>query len=327
MAFPQVASSVATDWGSTAIKPDYPSGCQSGDLIIVFIASDGDNTVFDWDRLDDFTEIFSISNGKDCSLHAAWRKYDGTEGVDFQVDFNEGEILRSIVLRITGAEDPTTTAPEGTTTTGDSATPDPPNYNTTDGTKDYLWIAACGVDRDRTIDSYPYADNNLENESAGTSECSIGLCTDELTGQEQNPGTFGISGIDEWVTATVAVHPAGTGDLEVSVTDTMAFLDSIGNPAVPIAGSVTDTMDMSDAFGPGDLPLPTSATDTMSLSDAIQSAVDLVMNADDTLSFSEALSAIVSNLAINTSDSFTMADVADAAVESIGGLSVSTSDT
>lgn len=208
MASPQVTSSAYTNDQSGAGNHtlNYPSGTiNSGDLLICVIATDGDNSISNWDVTDDWTEIWSGDDGKDIFLAVAYRTADGDEsGSTFNVAVSNSETSAAIVLVITGG-----TTPEGTGTTGDSNTPDPPNYSTSDGVKDYLWIAAVGIDNAVDITAFPYADNNLETTQSNPGGVTCALCTDELTGEEQNPGTFTAAGSgDEWATATIAIHPA-----------------------------------------------------------------------------------------------------------------------
>ena len=141
MAFPQVADfNTSVDVGTTHTI-SYPTGAiDAGDLLICVFATDGDNTVTNWDVTDDWTEIVSGNEpaGKDAHLSVAWRKADGTEGnTTFDITTGSDEKSAHIVYRITGAEDPTTTPPDGTLTQGDSSTPAPPTHDTTAGTKDY----------------------------------------------------------------------------------------------------------------------------------------------------------------------------------------------
>ena len=146
MAFPQISTSAYTNnqSGSGNHALNYPSGTiNAGDLLICFLATDGDNAVSNWDVTDDWTEIGNWDDGKDIFLAVAYRTADGDEsGGTFNVAVSENETSAAIVICITGADQ----TPEGTGTTGDSDSPDPPNYSTGDGVKDYLWIAACACD-------------------------------------------------------------------------------------------------------------------------------------------------------------------------------------
>ncbi|NIR25938.1 MAG: hypothetical protein GWO10_19285, partial [candidate division Zixibacteria bacterium] len=209
MAFPQVAT--YTEEGhaqSTTITMTYPASCASGDLIIAILATDGDNSVSNYDVDDDFTQIVSGNDpsGKDAHLSVAYRVYDGTEGSTFRWTISSSEKAASVVFRITGA-DTSTNLPEGTLTQGDNANPNPPSHDTTQGTKDYLWIACMGADDDDAATAWPYADNNRGTTSADPGGCAVAACTDELTGDTQDPGTFTIPATEEWVAATIAVFP------------------------------------------------------------------------------------------------------------------------
>ncbi|GAF88570.1 unnamed protein product, partial [marine sediment metagenome] len=69
MAFP-VIQTADTSQASTAAGATHaitlPDNIIAGQLLLIFFATDGDNTVTDWDG---FNEIYSGSNGSAASLH------------------------------------------------------------------------------------------------------------------------------------------------------------------------------------------------------------------------------------------------------------------
>jgi len=61
------------------------------------------------------------------------------------------------------------------------------------------------------VSAYPYADNNLNQDSSGSSGVAVGVCSDELTGVTQDPGTFTIGSSTLWGCGTISVEPAASG--------------------------------------------------------------------------------------------------------------------
>ena len=61
MAFPVVAatSNSANSGGGTSHAVSLPAGIEAGNLLLVFFATDGDNTISNWGG---FTEIFNKSD-------------------------------------------------------------------------------------------------------------------------------------------------------------------------------------------------------------------------------------------------------------------------
>lgn len=222
MAFPQVVSYNEEGIGqNTTHTLTYPSGVSNGDLLICVFATDGDNSVTNWNVTDNWTEIVSGNEpgGKDAFLAVAYRVADGNEGSTFQIVTSASEKAAYIIYRITGA-DVTTDLPEGTLTQGDSSSPNSPSHDTTQGDKDYLWISCMGADDDDAATAWPYADNNRGTTSADPGGCAVAACTDELTGDTQDPGAFTIPATEEWVAATIAVFPAPVGaDINIDEND------------------------------------------------------------------------------------------------------------
>ena len=198
-----------------------PAGISAGDLLIIFFASDGDNTISDWDG---FTEIFNKNWGTANSLSVAWKKAAGSDS-NPTITTTSNETSSHITYRIKGAKDPSITPPEASIgVLGSSSAPNPDNL--TPSENGGLWIAACGVDVSASSDfivSGPYS--NLIAKNSGSSGGFGASATDHLISNvsSENPGAFGLDGgSDTWVACTVAcfneVGAAGT-NMSVNVGD------------------------------------------------------------------------------------------------------------
>ena len=209
MTFPTVASSNNSSEPSdtTSHTVNLPSNIASGDLLIVFIATDGNNQMT---YPEGWNEFFALSEQLACHLSIAWRKADGTEGASITVTSSHSETSAHISYRITGAEDPTTQAPEASTgATGSSTNPDPDSLTPTGGAKDYLWIAIVSQDGAFTkITAYPT--NYTDGEYKYDAGACVGLARRELNASSENPGTFTTSNDDNWVACTIAVYPSSS---------------------------------------------------------------------------------------------------------------------
>jgi hypothetical protein len=191
----------------------YPTNLASGDLILAFVASDGDNNMTfpaGW------TQNF-IGSSSAVTLNFAKKLSNGTETGTFSVT-GASEQGGWRVFRITDWEGTIGTifsnlAASGSVveeaTNGSSSTPDPPSLDPVNwATEDTLWFAACGVDTSRTISVYPLADNNTADVSGGSGGATLGLCSTNSAVSSLDPGTFTISASDDWAAVTVAVRPA-----------------------------------------------------------------------------------------------------------------------
>lgn len=183
---------------------NLPTGIGSGDLLLVFFASDGDPTIAfpgGWTKLFEKGRSFLVKFG------AWYRVADGGEGASITVTTTASEGTAHTSYRITGYSG---TPEVGTAATGVTANPNPPNLTPTWGAKDTLWFAVCGYDTNKTVTAYPTNHTNGRNDySDGGSGCGVGSARRELNAVSEDPGTFTLSGSDQWVANTVAIQPAG----------------------------------------------------------------------------------------------------------------------
>jgi hypothetical protein len=203
MAFPQVAN---TSTGSTAADTSHsitlPANIVAGNLLMVFFATDGDNTITNWGG---FTELFSESNGTAASLHVGYKTAVGSDTLTITTSVSEPGSYAC--YRITGHS--TSQIPEVSTGQWgiNDINPNPDSLTPTGGAKDYLWIAVEGNDDKDTVAAWPLPDNNLEATGGSNGDCNIGVCSDELNQATLDPGTFTLDNAEQWVACTVAVHP------------------------------------------------------------------------------------------------------------------------
>lgn len=211
MAFPQIRDSITSlnNGNTTSHTLELPVSVVAGDLIIAIIATDGDNT-FGWpDEGTTWHQIFELSSGKVAALGAAWKIAVGGEGgTSITVTSTSDEISSCLSYSIS-AHGSDVNVPEGSTgATGDSANANPDSYTATWGSDDNLWIAMCGVNGNSAgVSVYPYADNNVTTGNSNNQGCSIGVCSDEIATDVEDPGTF-TNLDDDWVAGTIVVSPA-----------------------------------------------------------------------------------------------------------------------
>ncbi len=220
MASPVVAQVVegtnATATNSHFIS--YPTAV-AGELWILIL--DKGSTAATMNAHGDWTELLdeNLANG----LYIAWHKATGSEGANASPNIGSSAITRSayMVYRITGAADPTVTPPAiGTTSSGTSATPDPPASATPPSSKDYLFITFYGaaleeIDDDTWSDTPPtnYTPSPPRQKACGTAGTNLGglIAAAEralTTGSADNPGTFAKDVSAAWRAQTILVHPA-----------------------------------------------------------------------------------------------------------------------
>lgn len=183
-----------------------PSGIVAGDLLIVCVSSDAAPGFNSWSG--GFTEFFEVANSTLCSLGLAYKLAVGGE-TTISVGLGSSQKIAYTAYRISGAINPSSQVPEASTgATGTSTTPNPDAVTPTGGAKGYLFIAVQGHDNARTTDGFPSGyTNSISAESSVTGATGIGSTEKTLTASSENPGTFTISASDDWVAATIAIHP------------------------------------------------------------------------------------------------------------------------
>jgi hypothetical protein len=231
--FPQVATTNTsiTSTASTNVVVSLPTGIQSGNLLIAMVSAyrgSGTTAVnLTWPA--GWTEFFeqdaSTGTAPHLAVSGAWRQANGSDGTTVTVTSNVTVTAAHNAYRITGAADPTVQPPQSATIpyTTASATIDPPSLTPTGGAKNYLWLAVAGWrDTALTATGNPgsYTDA-IEANSGGTSPAGTRLRSlrRQINAATQNPGAFTLSAAtsDRRVGATIAIHPAAAGSVDITV--------------------------------------------------------------------------------------------------------------
>lgn len=230
MAFPQVAATNTSSEDSDVQNHtvSLPASIQAGETLLVFFSCQT-NQPIGWPG--GWNEIFE-NQQTDVTLAIAWRKADGGEGATITVTTNDVEISAHASYRINVAIDPTSTPPEVSTgATGTSENPNPDSLTADGGSKEYLWIAVEGNDEDKTVTAYPtnYDSNQLNIAVGGKNGAGIGVASDEVETDVQDPATFTLSGSKTWIACTVVVYPGGITHLGAATLSGIGTLVAVGS--------------------------------------------------------------------------------------------------
>ena len=208
--FPAVQGAVTSvDNSGTAKTVNLPSSIQANDLILI-IAGDGDGSGMSYTAPMGYTEIGEYDIANDAGVMVAYRYADGTEGSTVTWTASD---LSSVwaAYRISGAENPATQAPQVTSATGTSSTPNPPSISPTGGAKNYLFIAAGAMENSSAVNSIPTNYSNEQDQTTGSSIATLGAAERQLNASSENPGTFSFNSTDNWSAVTIAIHPTSGG--------------------------------------------------------------------------------------------------------------------
>ncbi|MGH7535138.1 MAG: hypothetical protein ACREMG_06090, partial [Gemmatimonadales bacterium] len=254
--FPAVATTntSTTTTAGTSHTLNLPTGISSGDTLIAMLSGfiGSGSTAVDISWPSGWTEFFeqdATSGTLHLAVAGAWRKADGTEGASITVTTNVSVLAAHNSYRITGAADPTVQPPEAAAigyTTGTTSI-DPPSLTPTGGAKDYLWLAVAGWRRSGvTSPNDPTNYTTAIDASSGGAGSGTHLRSlrRQLNAASEDPGAFTLSGTSERrAGVTIAVHPAASVDIQVTVSHTAAD----GSGATTIVSSSTTTINASTA--------------------------------------------------------------------------------
>ena len=219
MAFPVVEQAVESNDPTTAATSHTVTLPTATVGQLLLIISDRGSTLATVNAHSELTELLdeNLANG----LYIAYRWMDGAEPASYTLVTSASTRLVSIAYRISGAENPATQAPQiGTTSSGTSATPDPPASAAPGSTKDYLFITFYGAageeaNDDTWSDTPPtsYTPSPPRQISCGVAGTNLGglLAAAERqlnTGAAQDPGTFAKDVSAAWRAQTIMVHPS-----------------------------------------------------------------------------------------------------------------------
>jgi hypothetical protein len=253
--YPVVAgtNTSATTSASTSHTVSLPGSISSGNLLIAmvsgFYGSGGTGVDISWPG--GWTEFFE-QDADSGTLHlavaGAYRQADGSEGASITVTTNLSVLAAHNSYRITGAANPASQPPEVATVPYTSAgnTINPPSLTPTGGAKDYLWLAVAGWRR--TGVNYSSGPTNytdrIEGNSGGTaSGTKLDSFRRSLNASSEDPGAITLNAAtpEVRVGATIAVHPAASVDIQVTVSHTAPD----GSGATTIVQSAQTTIDAS----------------------------------------------------------------------------------
>lgn len=175
----------------------------SGNLLLVFVACDGNVTVSwpaGWTEIYDFTAL-----GATPRQACAYRVADGTEAATITVTTSGAERSVFTSYTISGYSG---TPFSATWTGGTSTSPDPPSLSITDEVVNTLWFAIAAYDDGTTeVTAYPanYEDGRNDRTSSGTG-VGQGIATRNTVVTPENPGTFTLDNTESWGVATVGIN-------------------------------------------------------------------------------------------------------------------------
>ncbi len=200
---------------STTHNVQMPATVNSGDLLMVFISSDGTP---DFTTPSGWTGFFFwnswAGSGNKFSMWA--KRSDGTEGgTTVNWATNVAEKAAAQVYRITGWRDSGTITNdiEWANAGATSTTPDPPSLNPVNwDVEGTLWIASYGAEDNDDLTSYPtgYSGGTFTKSDAALSTTSTSMASAwrNLAAASEDPGTFTTAASKFWIASTVAVRPA-----------------------------------------------------------------------------------------------------------------------
>ena len=247
MAFPSVTSVTenATTTAGTSHTINHPT-VQSGELWILVLDKGSTAATVNAHAL--WTELLdeNLANG----LYIAYRWTNGTEGTSSTLTTSASTRTASHLYRINGAENPAIQAPQiGTTSSGSSATPDPPASAAPASAKDFLFIAFYGAageeaDDDTWSDTPPtnYTPSPPRQKSCGVAGTNLGglIAAAERqlnTGVAENPGTFAKDVSAAWRAQTIMIHPT-TNFVATRATTAMASIAPVRIVEVVASGVI-----------------------------------------------------------------------------------------
>jgi len=218
MASPAVGSKTGGNRDTTATTHaiSYPATIAAGDTLLVFFGhKDAVSATPGFPG--GWTVLGEIENsaGSLACLCPAWRKADGTESGTFNITTTVATRMAYCIYAITGAADPTVTAPttQAGVATNNTNAPNPPNCNPA-VSKDYLFFAAFCSSAGRITSTdptnYSFSSQTNGSNSGTTTHAGVGVATRQLTASSDDPGTFLTTGgtTEEVAAQTIAVHPA-----------------------------------------------------------------------------------------------------------------------
>ena len=207
MTFPTIQTTNSTDTAAnTTHVMNMPSGIVAGDLLLVFFATDGDNTITNWGG---FSELDQQWDTRDIFGAVGYKIAAGSDTLTITTSVSEPS--SAIIYRIDGWHG--TTQPEiSTFAYGTNDSPNATIVTPSWSQGDTLWITVCANDGNKTVTGYPtnYTIEPLNQNGGGNGDCGIAAVGYNLNTTAGDPDVFTLSGNEQWFAWTIAVAPAGT---------------------------------------------------------------------------------------------------------------------
>jgi hypothetical protein len=206
-------SFVAVDNATQTVS--LPAGIVAGQLLIIGLGCDGgltgDATATGWTQIRRMPKTDANHN----TSIAMYRWSDGGEGGTVAVTISAAEKCGHFSMRITGAENPSTQAPQASTgVENGSLAADPDTVTPTGGAKDYLFIAMGSQDGNSLATVAPTDFTGLIAVSSATpdnaTDGAVFAASRQVNAASSDPGIFTMNRQDAWTAFTIAVHPVGT---------------------------------------------------------------------------------------------------------------------
>ncbi len=188
-------------------SPPLPSGITAGDLLVVFVAARSGSGITFTGVTAGWNELFRTTGGGSLNQFACYWKI-AAGGDTLNVTASTLAYWAGTSYRITGHH--ASANPEcGTSATGNSTAPNPPNLTPSWGSANTLWIAAAAIDTTDAGATLPTNYGSLIKDYASTVP---GPCAASgvraLQATSEDPGVWAFTNSAQWIAQTVAIRPA-----------------------------------------------------------------------------------------------------------------------
>jgi len=192
-----------------------PTGATTGDLIVVHGATDT-ATAIAWST--GWTELWNVANGAAVRGAGAARVLDGGANDTLAVTLGDGTNTNDFAfqaIRIAagthGVVNPATDIEVGTVNQNSTNAPNPPAVSWSSGSRTVLaFFAADDDDSTNVFAISDYAGIHQTISATGTTSC---MCASafrkEIGTTTEDPGSFAMAAVEEWVASTIAIRAAG----------------------------------------------------------------------------------------------------------------------
>lgn len=235
MTFPSVRSFIETSFPTDVGNLNLPATINSGDLLIACLMTDG-NPGITWDNTSHgtWTQLVDQTRPGTPELFIYVKVADGTEDSG-TLDLSSASAERGMGCAFAIQDWYGTLAGVEAASTfgGASSNPDAPSLSPSWGSEDNLWFAIYAADdgSNSVATAYPtnFSGNQHTGGAGGGSGAGYGTSSRENAASSEDPGTYTLTGSQEWAIATIAIRPAAAGGTvnNVTKTDTLEVTDAI----------------------------------------------------------------------------------------------------